>query len=474
MGERVHLPGKPGPLSNDGPPLLHNRWLIVTAAAVVMMTTGTLYSWAMFTQPLLVAFHWDVTTTTWAYAIANFCLAAIGAVMGGFWQDRVGPRRVAATGVTLWGVGNLAAGLGTIHWGAPWLYLTYGVVGGVGAGMAYIAPMCMVAKWFPDRRGVAGGMVAAGFGLGAFIYNQCVPRLAGFHAVARHAGAYLAANTTAAGNGKLFDAPTARAAAVLSPMDVATIMHVFIVSGCIYLVVGLIFVSLFRDPPDAHAVRPCVAAQDSKRGLRPSQVIRRPQFYLLWLQLFADAIAGITIISNAVYILHDLTQRPLGDLAPLFGLVSLCNAAGRILWGAVSDRIGCRQTFVAMFVIQAAVLFWLTDVHDLHLALVAFGVILLCCGGGFGTMPAYSAEYFGTRFMGLNYGLILSAWGFAGLVGPLLMARAKDITGSFAGMLPIVGSLLLLSVTLPLLTAKPRGRAIWDRPLNTADAHEFG
>jgi OFA family oxalate/formate antiporter-like MFS transporter len=236
--------------------------------------------------------------------------------------------------------------------------------------------------------------------------------------------------------------------------------------------VGLIFVSLFRDPPAARATD-TFAAQGSKRGLRPSQVVRRPQFYLLWLQLFANAIAGITIISNAVYILHDLTQLPLGDLASLFGLVSVCNAAGRIFWGAVSDRIGCRQTFVVMFVIQAAMLFWLTDVHDLQLALAAFGVILLCCGGGFGTMPAYSAEHFGTRFMGLNYGLILSAWGFAGLVGPLLMARVKDITGSFAGMLPLVGSVLLLSVILPLLTAKPKTLAIWDRPLNAADAHEL-
>jgi MFS family permease len=176
-----------------------------------MMTTGTLYSWAMFTQPLLVAFDWDVTTTTWAYALANFCLAAIGAVIGGFWQDGVGPRRVAATGVILWGAGNLAAGLGMTHFGALWLYLTYGAVGGVGAGMAYIAPISMVAKWFPGRRGVAGGVVAAGFGLGAFIYNELVSRLPAFHAVASRAGAYLAANAAAAASGKPIDASAVRA-----------------------------------------------------------------------------------------------------------------------------------------------------------------------------------------------------------------------------------------------------------------------
>jgi OFA family oxalate/formate antiporter-like MFS transporter len=439
--------------------MIRNRWVIATAAAVVMMTTGTLYSWAIFTQPLLVAFHWDVTTTTWAYAIANFCLAAIGAVVGGFWQDRVGPRLVAMTGMVLWGAGNVAAGLGTAAWGAPWLYLCYGAVGGVGAGMAYITPLSMVTKWFPDCRGLAGGVVAGGFGLGAFIYNQLVPRLAGFHAAASDAGRYLAATGLGAHSG---------VAARMTPADIAAVMHVFVGSGCVYLLVGLLAAALFCNPPEADTTAG-VAVRRANPGLRPSEVLRTRQFYLLWLQLFANVIAGITIISNAVFILQDLTHLPSGDIAPLFGLVSLCNAIGRVFWGAVSDRIGCRQTFAVMFAVQAGVLLCLIDVQDLHWALAGFGVVLLCCGGGFGTMPSYNAEYFGTRFMGRNYGLILSAWGFAGLVGPLLMARAKDLTGSFAGVLPLVAGLLLLSVLLPYLTAKPGVAPAWVRSRRAAE-----
>jgi MFS transporter, OFA family, oxalate/formate antiporter len=118
-----------------------NRWGIVVAGSIVMLLIGTIYSWAIFTEPLLVAFHWNLTTTTWAYAIANFSLAAVGAVFGGFWQDRAGPRKVAMVGIALWGAGNFLAGLGTAAFGAPWLYATYGVIGGVGAGMAYIAPL---------------------------------------------------------------------------------------------------------------------------------------------------------------------------------------------------------------------------------------------------------------------------------------------------------------------------------------------
>jgi MFS family permease len=136
----------------EGAAATPNRWLIAAAGALVMMTIGTIFSWGIFTQPLLVAFRWDLTVTTWAYAIANFSLAALGTVIGGFWQDKVGPRPVAMVGVTLWGLGNVLAGLGTSASGAPWLYVSYGIIGGIGAGMAYITPLSMVTSGFPTRR----------------------------------------------------------------------------------------------------------------------------------------------------------------------------------------------------------------------------------------------------------------------------------------------------------------------------------
>jgi nitrate/nitrite transporter NarK len=463
--------GKPA-FSTPWQRLRNNRWVIASAGVLVMMMTGTLYSWAIFTQPLAASFHWDVRESTWAYAIANFCLAAVGALIGGFWQDRRGPRRVAVTGMVLWGLGNILAGWGTAAWGAAWLYLCYGVIGGVGAGMAYISPVSMVIKWFPERRGLAGGMVAAGFGLGAFFYNQLVPRLASFHAAANHASELIAARVTATGATGTSAAARMPLGQAMAQSDIAAVMQVFISSGCLYLTVGVLAASLFRNPPAHAAVGRQAETPPAPQGLSPSAVVRTPQFYLLWLQLFTNSFAGIAIISNAIFILQDLTQLPLGNIAPLFGLVSAFNAAGRLFWGAVSDRIGCRHTFALMFVIQAVVLFLLHDIHDLNLALAAFAVVLLCCGGGFGTMPAYNAEYFGTRFMGLNYGLILSAWGFAGLIGPLLIARAKDLTGSFAGTLPLVASVLLASVALPWMTSRPKAQGSATRDRNSPELQE--
>jgi OFA family oxalate/formate antiporter-like MFS transporter len=438
-----------------------NRWVIAAAGSVVMLTIGTIYSWAIFTQPLLVAYGWDLTTTTWAYAIANFSLAAVGALIGGFWQDKVGPRSVALIGVTLWGCGNVLAGLGTPLFGAPCLYLSYGVIGGIGAGMAYITPLAMVTKWFPDKKGLAGGLVAGAFGLGAFIYNQIVPHLAGFHAAAAHAGGFIAARAAAQAAGKTFDPRTLTVAQTLSSADIAAVMRIFVVSGVVFLIVGLAGALLFRNPPREYAVpgRRSSATAAADVGHSPAQIITTPQFYLLWLQLFINVIAGITIISNAGFILSDLTKLSAASIAPLFGLVSIFNALGRCFWGALSDRIGCNHAFAAMFAVQAATVLVLAHVHELMSALAAVSAILLCCGGGFGTMPSFNARCFGTKFMGLNYGLILSAWGFAGLIGPILAARGKDLTGSFAGLLPFIAIVLAASVILPYLTRKPPVRA---------------
>lgn len=439
-----------------------SRWTVAVAAAVVMLTTGTLYSWAIFTQPLLVAYHWDVMATTAAFAIANFSLATVGAIIGGLWQDKVGPRRVALVGVTLWGTGNLLAGLGTAALGVPWLYLTYGVIGGVGVGMAYVTPLAMVTKWFPDKKGLAGGLVVGAFGLGAFVYNQFVPRLDSFHVASSHAAGYIAATSAAKAAGVAFDPKELTVAQTFTATDSDSLMRVFVISGIVFLIVGLIAASLFRNPPPGYRAgsRPTGAGPPPDRGYSPSQVVMMPQLYLLWLQLFVSVISGITIISNAVFILADLTRLTASDIAPLFGLMSIFNALGRFVWGALSDRIGCNHTFAAMFAVQALTLFFLGDVHTLAPALAGVALILLCCGGGFGTMPSFSAGYFGTKFMGLNYGLILSAWGFAGLVGPLLVARVKDLSGSFAAMLPYFAVMLSMAVILPFITKKPLARAI--------------
>src|SRR5271166_4381572 len=200
---------------------VRNRWMIAIAGTIVMICLGTVYSWSLFTRPLIATYHWSNTQTTWIFALSIFFLG-IGAVVGGRWQDQVGPRTVTLTGVVMWGLGNLLAGLGLAKFGAPWMYLTYGLIGGFGNGMAYITPVATVTKWFPDKRGLASGMVVMGFGLGAFFFNQIVPRVASFADASKAAAAFLKAKADTTG---------ATIPVPLTPEQVQAVLNIFVISG---------------------------------------------------------------------------------------------------------------------------------------------------------------------------------------------------------------------------------------------------
>ena len=407
-----------------------------------MTSLGAIYSWSIFTQPLIASFGWSNTTVTWAFALATFFLS-VGAVVGGRWQDRAGPRVVTLTGVALWGLGCVLAGLGTPGFGVAWLYLTYGVMGGFGVGMAYITPVAVVTKWFPDRRGLGSGMVLMGFGLGAFIYNLVVKSIPSFDAAAVAAAEYAAAVR--------LDAQTA----TLALHHVQAVMNVLIGSGLVFLVVGGAC-AFFLDNPASEQASHSAPARESEPPFHTTrEMLRTPQFYLLWSMLFINVTAGILVIANAVPIMQELTGLAPKTVAAAYGGVAVANAIGRFFWGAVSDRIGRKFAFLAIFGIQAGAFFMLSGMTSLGAVMLVYVIVLLCYGGGFGTMPSFNADYFGTRHLGANYGALLTAWGIAGLVGPLFAAHVKDSTGSFSGALPIVAIMLLGALALPLFAKKP-------------------
>ena len=428
-----------------------NRWAIASAGVIVMIMLGTVYSWSSFTQPLLAAFGWSNQVTTLTFELAIFFLGW-GAVFGGRWQDKVGPRTVTMVGAGLWGLGVLLAGLGTAHLGVWWLYLTYGVLAGFGNGMAYITPVATVTKWFPDKRGLASGMVVMGFGLGAFFYGFVLKALGGFTTAAKHAKAFADARSAAVKAGTTFD-PTQFA---LTPADISAVMSVFIWSGIIFAIIGVVCASLLRNPPQGYSVGGAVAARASHEGsFTPSQVLRTPSFWFLWAMLFLNVTAGIMIVSNAVPIITELTNVAAAVAVASYGGVAIFNGLGRFFWGAVSDRLGRNMAMFLIFALQVAVFFIRANLHSLTAVLIAFAIVLACYGGGFGTMPSFNADYFGTKFLGQNYGMLITAWGFGGLVGPFIAAKVKDATGSFSGALVPVAIMLIVAAILPWLTKKP-------------------
>lgn len=398
---------------------MSRRWLVPLGGTVLMACLGTVYAWSVFTQPLQIGLGWSSATTTLAFSLAIVFLG-IGAVLGGRWQDRAGPRRVALTGALLWGAGNVLAGLGTARLGPAWLYATYGVVGGLGLGLGYVTPVAAVTKWFPERRGLAGGVVVMGFGLGAFLHAFLLRRLP----------------------------------AIASPAagDPGPVLWTFVVSGLLFAALGGLGALALRNPPGAAGA----AAAGSDADLPPARMLRTPQFWSAFGMLFLNVTAGILFISNAVPILRELTGLPAAAAAATYGAIALANALGRFLWGAVSDRIGRRAAFAAIYLAQVAVFLTVGGLHDPLPVAALFAVVLLCYGGGFGVMPSLVADWFGTRHLGVNYGYVLLAWSAAGLAGPAFVAWTKDQTGRYAGALGWTAAILAVATLLPLLTRPPR------------------
>jgi OFA family oxalate/formate antiporter-like MFS transporter len=436
-----------------------NRWAIAWSGVIVMILAGTVYAWSNFTQPVIASFGWSTTQASLVFGLAIFFIG-VGAVIGGRWQDKVGPRVVTITGIVIWGIGNVLAGVGPHEvW---WWDLTYGVIGGFGNGMAYITPVATVTKWFPDKRGLASGMVVMGFGLGAFIYGFVLKAIPGFVTLSNDAAAYADAKSAATVAGRPFDA----AAHAVSASDIGAMTSILLVSGIVYAIVGGLCAMLLQNPPAGYTVAGATAAAASHEGsYTPAQVLRMPQLYLLWLMLFVNVVAGILIVSNAVPIILELISKGVTDPAEIrrlsgtatssYAFVAIFNGLGRFFWGAVSDRVGRNMAMVLIYACQVVIFFLLPSFHSVPLVLFAFAIILACYGGGFGTMPSFNADYFGTKYLGQNYGYIITAWGLGGLVGPFIAGAVKDKTGSFSGALMPMAVLLLVSIVLPYITKKP-------------------
>ena len=439
---------------NSAPASTGNRWAIALAGVVVMLCLGTVYSWSLFTNSFVAFMGMTTQDATLAFELSIFFLG-IGAVFGGRWQDRVGPRTVTIVGALLWGLGVALAGFGTEAMGKWWLYLTYGVIGGLGNGMAYVTPVAMVTKWFPDRRGLGSGMVVMGFGLGAFVYNQIVSRLDVYKMAAKPAAAFVAGRAAAIKAGTTFD-PTQ------FPLPAGAfhgLMMLFAISGIAFVILGGLCAFMLQNPPEGYSVAGATAAAVSHTpSYAPNEVLGMPQLYGLWLLLFLNVTAGILVISNAVPIYAELTGATPAAAAQVYGVLAIFNGLGRFFWGWISDRLGRAMTYTVMYLVQAVIFFLMANTGGVTAVIIYFAIVLLCYGGGFGVMPSFNADFFGTRFMGQNYGMILTAWGVAGIVGPFIAAKVRDVTGSYHGALIPVAIMLVIAAIIPFFVKRPTGQ----------------
>jgi OFA family oxalate/formate antiporter-like MFS transporter len=391
------------------------RWKIAAAGVLLQMTLGSVYAWSVFRTPLATQFGWSIPQITLTFTITILALSC-AAFAGGLWLNRSGPRIVAVTGGVLYGLGVMLA---SFTERLEWLYVTYGLIGGLGLGLGYIVPVAVLLKWFPDRRGFITGIAVGGFGAGALV--------------------------------------TAPIATVL--IERVGVLSTFAWLGLAYLITAPLAGWFMRNPragevPHDQALRGALRQTNLNFTLR--QALRTRQWWILWLILFLNVTAGISLISQQAPLYQELAGVSAAVAAGMVGLASIGNALGRVFWAWSSDHLTRRSTFMLLFLIQVA-LFWILPATGsvAALTLVAF-VILSCFGGGFGTMPASVTDYFGPQNVGPIYGLMLTAWGLASLFGPMLLAGMREATGSYGDALHIIAALMALSVVLPCMLRSPQ------------------
>lgn len=386
-----------------------NRWIIAIAAFCMQLALGAVYAWSVFLNPVIKAYGAPKAQANFTFSVALLALG-VTAGFGGYLNSRFGPRAIATVAGIVYGAGIILAGFAAPNLFV--LYLTYGIIGGIGLGLGYIVALAMLIKWFPDRRGFITGLAVAGFGGGAAITGP------------------IAANY------------------LLPPYGLST---TFIILGIIYLVIVVVAAQFFRRAPDGYAPPGWVPVSKpseirSKRDYTLAESLTTLRWYVLWLILALNVTAGAALISVASPLAQKFTLVTAGVASALVVTISIFNGIGRLFWGWVSDFIGRPYTFLSLFVLQIIAFVVTPLIGNFALLFIPASLIGLCYGGGFGTMPAFAADFFGPKNAGTIYGVMLTAWSAGGIVGPLLIASID-----YKPALYIIAGIMLVSCALPFI-----------------------
>ena len=315
------------------------------------------------------------------------------------------------------------------------LYFGYGVLTGFGMGMGYICPVATLVKWFPDRRGLMTGVAVCGYGAGALVMSPLARARILAHGVPGH-----------------FPYPGDR---VPDP--------------------GGATAQFYANPPQGWRPagwepRSAVSKAATTYDFTVKEAMGTSQFWLLWFMLFLNVSAGIMIISQASPMAQQLVGLTPVAAAGIVGVISIFNGLGRVFWAAVSDFLGRARVYFLLYLIQVVIFFALPHLHNLTLFTTAVAIVGLCYGGGFGTMPSFTADFFGAKFMGGIYGLILLAWGAAAIPSPILIARLRQATGRFDTSIYVIAIVMVVSLILPLAARRPKKKEEEETPMPVARA----
>ncbi len=422
------------------------RWLVVVGAILIQLALGAIYAWSVFTARLTDsagAYGFTASQTAWVFS-AGLATFAIVMVLAGRVLPEVGPRPLTIVGGLLLGGGYV---LGGLFGNSFWMQLfSIGIVGGTGIGLAYVVPISVCVKWFPDKKGLITGLAVAGFGFGATIWVKL-------------AGSWFGGllNTT-------------------SVFGLPGVQSVFVIYGIALAVLVLLGSVVMVNPPHDYLPSdwtPPVTQNNDHEGaveFRARDMLRTPQFYMLWSVFMFAGVSGLMVIySIKLFGIDALEQSGISGAGAITGTAmawyAIFNGVGRIAWGSISDRIGRKTTITLMAALQGITMLMTYHVFIsfgfVNGFIVAAALIGFNYGGSFALFPAITADYFGNKNVGSNYGWMFTAYGVAGLAGPLLAGYFKDAAQGASQpavwMTPfiIAGGVCLLGSVIMAFTTRP-------------------
>ncbi len=429
-----------------------NRWIVVVGAIMIQLALGAIYAWSAFTAPLR-GIDGEITsqfafssTETQAIFSAGLAAFAIFTIIGGRLQNKYSPRNISLLGGVMLGAGYIIGGMSGANF--PMKLIGIGIIGGIGIGLSYVIPISVGVKWFPDKKGLISGLAVAGFGFGAFIWillanpPSIIETLTGFGGLIQpENGVYTVSNVDG----------------------------VFKIYGIMFLVLVVLGSLVMIDPPKGYLPEgyepPVDDSEDTGilKDLGPKKMLKTKQFYLLWIMFVVGALAGLMVIGNIQNFANNPTEGFSGrgftleqasDYAVIGAAVFLpiFNGLGRIGWGHVSDIIGSKKSLIMMFGLQALMMFafYYSTYHQLafYAVVIAIGFNY---GGCFSLFPAATADSFGSKNMGQNYGYVFTSYGVGGIVGPILAGAVQDAGMSFLYAFIPAAILCVVAVVLAIV-----------------------
>ena len=397
------------------------RWMLVVLGMVINLCLGSIYSWSVFVKPLTDYYTGVLGQTVTANDILMpfsvfLAFFAIAMPFTGKYIERYGPRNITIIGGVLTGLGWLLASVST---SVPMLYVMYGVIGGIGVGIAYGVPVAVSARWFPDRRGLAVGLTVLGFGFSAFF-------------TANIAGWFI----TAYG-----------------------VMNTFRIFGIAFIILIILLALPLRFPAagwvpkgwTAPALKP---GEEKPCEFDREKMLKSPSFYGLWTCYFIGCLAGLMAISIAKPVGTDVGIEA-GLATMLVGFFAVFNGGGRPVFGALTDKLTPRNAAMVSFILiaLASLLMWQIPIVPVYI--LAFAVLWGCLGGWLAIAPTTTGSYFGTCDYPRCYGVVFLAYGAGAIAGPQLAGFIKTSTGSYIGVFPYVLALAVVGIVIAFTLMKP-------------------